>query len=1353
MSNTCPPVSRLIGRENYSTWCVAVRASLLLDDLWSVIEDGPPLRKIEDGKGAEIENPNYATELSTFKASDRKALAKITLLVDPVNYPHIEKATSARQAWENLKNSFQDDGLSRRIGLIRQLTHTYLNNCKSVDEYVNTIISTAQRLREVDFEVPDKWIGAMLLAGLPEDYQPMIMALENCGQDISADFVKVKILQEVKATSHSNEESAFYSNKKNKKGIKCTFCGKFGHHKNSCWDKKGETNAKQPASFNSGDKKFGSSKSSKNKKAFAAFLTQQKYSDDDWFLDSCASMHLTNNASLLQDPLSEPGVNITTINDETLQVKSVGTANISVIVDGIKDKIRTENVNFVPNIAANLLSVAKITDKGNTIVFDKLVGKIFDSEGELIATASRSNGIYKIDRELPSSQPIYLSKANGLLMHRRLGHLNRIRMRQIQTMADGVGDVNLDLTCEVCALGKHARAPFRASKHRYEKPLQLVFTDLAGPMEVTSIGGSRYFFTVIDAFSRYTFVYFIEKKSEVFDIFKQFKVQAERQTGNLVKIVRSDNGTEYVNKSFKKYFAAEGIRHQRSAHYSPQQNGVAERAMRSIVEKARCMLADADLPTEYWAEAVSTAVYLNNRSPTKAVKGMTPYEAWFGEKPDLSHLRIFGCPAMVHIPSQKRRKWDHKSTKMLFMGYCAETKAYRFFNPSTRKIVISRDVIFLEDALKYSASSEAIEKTSEKSSSSTTSVVSLQNLQNPSKNLENLNQLHSQNTVTTPETQEDNSDTSTLPPLPEGSDSDIESIEGEDETIISQEPIVDQLPSDERPRRSGRAPKPLRDLDFEYSFLAEKLNEENGEHALNYEIRDDPITYAEATLGPEAEFWNEAMDEEFKSLIKNETFEVVDPPTHKKPLSMRWVFRIKNDGNKKRYKARLVVRGCAQIPGQDYHETFSPVVRHSSLRYMMSLAASKDWDVDHMDVKTAYLYGELDEDIYVTPPSNLTTPENKGKVWKLKKAIYGLKQAGRCWNKKITSVLEQQKLKRSQADPCVFYSTSEKKILIVTLWVDDVIIFSNNEKLKKQIKFNLEKHFDMKDLGPVKKCLGMNISRNRASGELFIDQKDYIQQVLKRFGMEECHPVGTPMEVDTKPLIVEEKSPFNTNVPYQEAVGCLLYISQISRPDINHAVNTVSRFTKNYQAQHWKAIKRIFRYLKGTEDYRLCYSKKMKSDVLAYSDSDWGNLLTQRYSVSGSTIKFNGGLIAWSSRRQRTIALSTVEAEYMSLSSCVQEVLWLRALINEIDPAMVHNHPTEIFCDNLGAIQLSNNDIVSNKSKHIDLRYHFLKEHIKSNEIKLTHIRTDDMIADAMTKPLAKPKFDKFVREFGVLKV
>ncbi|CAB0001583.1 unnamed protein product [Nesidiocoris tenuis] len=649
-------------------------------------------------------------------------------------------------------------------------------------------------------------------------------------------------------------------------------------------------------------------------------------------------------------------------------------------------------------------------------------------------------------------------------------------------MAIGVNQQSYDETCPTCAKGKQARQPFKSSKSRAKNILELVHIDLCGPMETPSFGGKRYMFTIVDDYSRYTHVHFLSHKNEAFDRFLEFKAQAERQTDHKIKIIRSDGGKEFVNKQFSTYLKKEGIRHQTSVRYSSSQNGVVERAQRSIVEKARCMLADASLPKSYWAEAVNTAVYLNNRSPTKAVHDKTPFEAWTGNKPDLSHIRIFGCKAMAQVPRQKRKKWDPKSEEYIFVGYGEDTKGYRLLHPVTKQIQFSRDVIFLEEDDKKIISS-AVKKSTEKSCVQSSEQVIVKFPDQTSKQDNQNSDEDSEDSVDRyfEDFESEEEETAPRRESTESTETETEDFKG-----FCSAPSVEESTSEEEQnpsqdvRRSDRLKG--RSAKTDVIYFAENFEE-------------DPTSVQEALSSPQAEQWKRAMDEEALSLIKNDTYEWVTLPKGKKSLMARWVLKTKiAESQQPKFKARLVVKGCAQRPGLDYTETFSPVVKYTSLRYLFALAAKEDLDITHMDVTTAYLHGPLEEEIYVSPPAEIRPPANKPGHWKLKKAIYGLKQSGRCWNRRLNDVLTSCGLKPSKADPCVFILRNERETGIIATWVDDLLIFTNNSDLKMKIKRKLESNFSMKDLGDVKTCLGMKITRNRSEGKLWISQEDCAQK-------------------------------------------------------------------------------------------------------------------------------------------------------------------------------------------------------------------------------------------------------------------
>lgn len=403
-----------------------------------------------------------------------------------------------------------------------------------------------------------------------------------------------------------------------------------------------------------------------------------------------------------------------------------------------------------------------------------------------------------------------------------------------------------------------------------------------------------------------------------------------------------------------------------------------------------------------------------------------------------------------------------------------------------------------------------------------------------------------------------------------------------------------------------------------------------------------------------------------------------------------------------------------------------------------------------MDVTTAYLHGELEEEIYVIPPSEFLEEAEKGKVWRLKKSIYGLKQSGRCWNKNLHDKLIGIGFLQSKADPCVYIIRNNTFFLVIAIYVDDFILFYNDQVLTTQIKEKLKESFEMKDLGAIKRCLGMEIIRDRVNRKISIYQKSYAEQIMKKFNMDNAKPINNPLEPGLE-FTEHERGEEDKckNIPYQEAIGSLLYLSQVSRPDITFA-DLLSRYNNNYRNVHWNAVKRLLRYIKGTVDYKLTFSRDGGDNLNVYCDADWGNKINERYSVTGYCFLIQGGAIIWNSKKQKTVALSSCEAEYMSISSTLQELLWIRNLISEINPSVVSG-PTKLFCDNIGALELSKNSIINDRSKHIDVRHHFIREHIKNNDVCVEYIASDKNIADFLTKPLSGLKHKINVENIGLM--
>lgn len=922
----------------------------------------------------------------------------------------------------------------------------------------------------------------------------------------------------------------------------------------------------------------------------SAFLVNTKNTDNDWFFDSAATLNMTKNKTWLKNVCASDKSEIITANNEIMPIFCVGEVAENVVVDEEKKNVTIKNVHYVPDIVANLLSVGQIVKNDNVVIFHKNGCEVYDPSRKVIATGSFVNNLFKLNKAQSSNFSIGNELAcvnsatrtknmnNAILLHRRLGHASFSNSIFLKNFGQKVKE----LKCITCVKGKQSKLPYPSSDTRATKILELIHSDVCGPMSVNSSSGKRYFVTFIDDFSKKCFVYVIAQKNQVFKCFKDFKLLVEGQTELKIKTLRSDNGGEYVNNAFATFLLENGIVHQKSTPYSPQQNGLAERMNRTIIEKVRCMLIDANLMLRFWAEAVMTAVFIINNIPCKGNNDKSPEELWSDTQENTSMLRVFGCKAMAHIPDQKRKKLDGKSIECIYLGPAADMKAYRLYDEASNKIVISRDVVFFEDA----------EVISNNSGSKFSSVPLSDDMEVDTPNTPDID--HADNPLANSSIIEILDDTT----IPNNADLTHSSQDSTNETFNdaqSEEPTIDDLLNDpDYTPDVSLGNIPLRSPSTRDRFRTFDLNGDNAHFAF---LTNDPLTVNEAFGGDESENWKVAISEEYNSLLKNDTWTLVDLPPGRKAIQCKWVFKTKTDheGNIERYKARLVAKGCAQKAGIDYSETYSPVVRYSTIRYLMSIAAQYDLDIHQMDVETAFLQGDLHDEIFMVQPQLYSDGSNK--VCKLNKPIYGLKQASREWNVKLEKTLKSAGLTQSSIDPCVYFKIQNGKMLFIGIYVDDLMIFDNDPKLRSQIKSHLMAKFEMKDLGVAKYCIGIHITRNRHNGTISLDQKGYIDVILKRFNMDTCNPVSTPMDVSVK--LTKEMSPKTDaereqmeSIPFQEAVGCILYLAQSTRPDISYAINNISRFNNQPGPQHWAAIKHLLRYLNGTSSLKLNFSNK-----------------------------------------------------------------------------------------------------------------------------------------------------------------
>ncbi|KAK8502801.1 hypothetical protein V6N12_073851 [Hibiscus sabdariffa] len=521
--------------------------------------------------------------------------------------------------------------------------------------------------------------------------------------------------------------------------------------------------------------------------------------------------------------------------------------------------------------------------------------------------------------------------------------------------------------------------------------------------------------------------------------------------------------------------------------------------------------------------------------------------------------------------------------------------------------------------------------------------------------------------------------------------------------------------------------------------------------------QDEPRTYQEAVASPDSEKWLEAMRPEMDSMSENQVWTLVEPPEGIKPIGCKWVFKKKTDmdGNVQTYKGRLVAKGFRQIHGVDYDETFSPVAMFKSIRILLAIAAFHDYEIWQMDVKTAFLNGKLEEDVYMTQPEGFVTPENAGKVCKLQRSIYGLKQASRSWNLRFNEAIQEFGFIRNEDEPCVYKKFSGSIVSFLILYVDDILIIGNDIPTLQSIKTWLSSCFSMKDLGEAACILGVKIYRDRSRRLLGLSQSTYIDKVLKRFSMEESKRGFLPMRhgislsKEICPSTPQERERMS-QIPYASAIGSIMYAMICTRPDLSYALSMTSRYQANPGEGHWTSVKNILKYLRRTKDVFLVYGGEEELRIKGYTDASFQTDKDDSRSQSGFVFCLNGGAVSWKSSKQDTVADSTTEAEYIVASEAAKEAVWIKKFITELGviPSIVD--VVDLYCDNNGVIAQAKEPISHQRSKHILRRFRLIREIIDRGDVEICKVHTDDNIADPLTKPLAQQKHDRHTESLGI---
>jgi histone deacetylase 1/2 len=863
-----------------------------------------------------------------------------------------------------------------------------------------------------------------------------------------------------------------------------------------------------------------------------------------------------------------------------------------------------------------------------------------------------------------------------------------------------------DFYCTSCLVSKATAQPFDLSVNSSNNVLDLVHSDV-WTSPVLSFTGYKYYVIFVDDFSKFTWFYPMRNKHEVFACFQLFKSHVENLFSTTIKFFRSDNGGEFTSKQFLNFLNSAGIFHQLSCPHTPHQNGVAERKHHHISTVGRTLLHHSNLPLTFWVEAFQTAVFLINRTPTPTLSNQSPFQVLFSQPPNYSIFRVFGCLCFPYLYPYNTHKLQNRSTPCIFLGYSSQHKGYRCMSLENGRVYISRHVSFVEHVFP---------------SYPTTSHTSIDSNDNSIKKRRNQSLSILVFTPNSPSTSVDHSTSPNNSPTPSPATStnishDIDSPNNND-----------SIPSPPPPPHHPLHPMKTRAKDG--------ISKPNPKYALlttTSSIPSEPSSFTQAIKNPQ---WKNAMADEFNALLTNRTWSLV--PYHKgmNVVNCMWVYKIKqkSDGTIERYKARLVAKGYTQQIGIDYNDTFSPVVRHATIRLVLVHSLLQGWSIRQLDIKNAFLHGSLREEVYMAQPPGFKDSRFPNHVCKLHKAIYGLKQAPRAWFSRFSNFLLKHHFSSSTNDPSMFIYRSSYGSMILLLYVDDIILTGSSDTLLLNFLKILQAEFALSDLGPLHYYLGIQVQRT--SQGFFLSQSKYATDLLHKANMINCKPVSTP--VAGAKLSKAQGSLLADPTPYRQLVGSLQYLT-ITRPDLSFAVNSVCQFLSHPTTTHMQAVKRILRYVAGTIHHGLRFQPSSDKSLIAFSDSDWAGCPDTRRSTTGFVIFYAGIPVSWVSRKQHTISRSSCEAEYRAVSSTVTELLWLQQLLDEL--GVILPHPPKLMCDNVSTTYLATNPIFHSRTKHLAIDFHFVREKIASGLLDLRYVPTNLQVADVLTKSLSSSQY------------
>ena len=1283
-----PRISKLTG-VNYRTWEIQVSRMLKAQGLYGAI-NGKFTKVLKNLATQDTVQDSTTDDGSDDAATkimilDAKASTLIMGFCSQGPLDHIISLETAQQQWEKLKAMYAPLGLQQ----LDSKTQAFINYKPQQGATIATISTELSTLQSeigainADERPSDTMKLSILYRGVRTlstmydpivlqlglakitNYEDVITQLTEYERRLAADSKAIKENVFSATTLPRNKQRSYKGTSLaqegtgQKKGFngKCYNCGKIGHRKVDCrvmHQNRIKASTGPLATSNGGR---GLSPVAGNlheayytsETSWMASLPTSNLMKDDlpiWVIDSGCSRHMSylrdafDDYHLLQTPIA---INIA--NGTSIEAIGEGSVRLKVAIHGVMRNVMLRQVLHVPNLAGSLISVLQLQDRGILTRTTKNGELLLELDGKTVGRAIRLGKTYSLVSTLDINNTAYraIVKDDNLAWHRRFGHLGAKTLAKIHEATTGLEKPIRPLkdACELCIKSKMVRSINRQAPERASQVLERIHTDAWGPYRVSSITGDKYFFSFTDDHSRKSWVYMTNTRAKLHDIFTEFKVQVELEAGTRIKNVRCDNISEYkaLAARFGKNY---GIRFEFTTTYTPEQNGVSERLNRSLVTTARTMLADANLPACFWAEAIKTACYLRNRTPI-GPNNKTPEEVYSGKKPGIGHLRAWGCVAYAHLSPINRDRSDKMhavAVRTCLIGYMPTMRQYRLYDPIKKAVLISTAPHFVEDKrleVNWKEIDPLLETTPFEPTETEFNILPQQN--------ESASQ---DNSMRAPAEDTDSS-------------SDQESQQGALQSPPNETATEDQLPDPQPPARrqykKTQKEKQWKTFpresfqDFQPEVLVERtrssrrvptqeLGPEEGAHqddapSLSRTRPDDarirhnidqehsdpenaysasidkikiPGSYEEAVNdtihGPE---WQYAITMELKMLQALDTWEYTELPPGKHAVGHKWVFTVKYTptGQLDKFKARLTAQGFSQVYGEDFLETFSPTMRSDSLRVLLAIAAYENLSIRQVDIVSAYPRSKLHANVYMRPPKGVHCPP--GNVLRLKKSLYGLKQSGREWYIEACHGLQGIGLRPTAIEPSIFML--EDKSLILGLYVDDMLILSNNEESIEQVVGAIKKLWDIKDLGEVKKILGLSIQRDRKQRILTISQAAYIEETLEKFNLSNAKPANLPVS-DRRTLVATQPNETQADQSlYQQAIGRLMWISNSTRFDIAYSVGQLSQHCNRPTIRHWNSVLQVLRYLSGTRELKLRIGGDHQADTGQHPQKDYGPYL------------------------------------------------------------------------------------------------------------------------------------------------